>query len=158
MAYYLLFDKNKKLIGYSTFKKMAYGLISQRKDFQKFNIQKVKDDFLDKPTKHELYMSGGDIFEYKGIYIFEHEQDQVHTECMEEYKKILNVVELYVEKIGFIKMKEKEIEPISEITSEIMKAGESIYDEYFASDEPMYDYLMVDKIVIDILKNMYKEE
>jgi len=158
MSYYLLFDVNDKYMGHSTFKKMAYGLVGQRKDFQKFRIQKVKDDFLDKPAKHELYMSGGDIFDYKGIYIFEHEQDQVHTECMEEYKKVLNVVELYVEKIGFIKMKDKETEPLSEFTSEIMKAGESIYDEYFASDEPFYDYLLVDKMVLDILKNMYKEE
>jgi hypothetical protein len=157
MAYYILFDDKGNYMGYSTFKKFAYELVGQRKHFQRLRIQKVKDDFLDKKGKHELYLSGGDIFDYHGTYLFEHEQDEVHNSCLEYYKKVYESITAYHECINFIKFKDSEMDAIAKYTKEIIHMGECILDEYYSSEDPYYECFKVAKLALEVLKKIYKE-
>lgn len=68
--YYFLFNKEGRFVGYTTFKKMAKGIVEQRKLFYPLKIEKIDEEI-------KIQLIGYDIFRYHGIYLFEHEEDDI---------------------------------------------------------------------------------
>jgi hypothetical protein len=158
MGVYVIFDVEGKYIGYSDNKKFAKGLVKQRKKFQQLQMRKLKDSTVDDNLKKALYFSDGDIFDYYGTYLFEHEQDHVHNTCYSHYTKTYEAIQGFMEAVSFIKLNEKEMEIVAPYVKEMLHIGESIQDEYYTSDDPYATCFHIDKLALSILKDMYKED
>jgi hypothetical protein len=156
MKVFIVFDDTGQYVGYSQERKLAEGLVDQRKDFQKLTVQKIKGEFVDEKMKSDLYNSEGEIFDYYGTFLFEHEQDSVHTSCYEYYNRAYKSVETYMQAISFIKLNDDEKGIMAEFTKEMLHMANCIEDEHYSSEEPYWNCFKVDKLAINILKEMYK--
>jgi len=145
-------------MGHTTFKHMAEGIVKQRRYFQPLFVEKFKEKFFDEKGKRDLYLSGTDIFEYQGVYLFEFEEDDVHTKCYELYLEIIDMLTVMLNEIKFIKFKDDELDVVVPFLREIAMMTENIYEEYTCEQDPHYKFFNPEEFIIDVLKELYKEE
>ena len=154
--YYFLFNKEGKFVGYTTFKKMAKGIVEQRKLFYPLKIEKISDEKIDEEIKIQLI--GYEIFRYHGIYLFEHEEDDIVITVYETITRNIEKLRDLQSFYPFLKFSDEE----EKIMAEFYKIINDILyyvvdDDYFEYDELLERCFKIKDIVMKILRDMYKE-
>lgn len=153
--YYFLFNKEGRFVGYTTFKKMAKGIVEQRKLFYPLKIEKISDEKIDEEIK--IHLIGYDIFNYHGVYLFEHEEDDivmtVYGTFTRNIEKLRDLQSFY----PFLKFSDEEEKIMAEFYKIINDILYVVDDDYFEYDEFLERCFKVKDIVMKILSDMYKE-
>lgn len=153
--YYFLFNKEGKFVGYTTFKEMAKGIVKQRKLYYPLKIEKIPDEKIDEEIKIQLI--GYDIFKYHGVYLFEHEEDDVvisvYQTITRNIEKLRDLLSFY----PFLKFSDEEEKIMVEFYKIINDILYVVDNDYYEYDELLESCFRIKDIVIKILKDMYKE-
>lgn len=156
--FYLLFDEYGKYMGYSDNKKKVNKLIMQRKKFQKLYVEKFTSKMLNPQVIADIQMSEGDIFKYHGVYLFEHEEDSIYMEGFEKYRHMMDNIELYLQKVDFLKLSPEEYKVVAKYSAALHKTAELMMMDYFSTgDFHESKHINNDAFILDMLKKIYKE-
>jgi hypothetical protein len=153
--YYFLFNKEGKFVGYTTFKKMAKGIVDQRKLFYPLKIQKVSDDYVNKEIRNQLI--GYDIFNYHGVYLFEHEEDDIVTTVYETITRNIEKLRDLQSFYPFLKFSDEEEKIMAEFYKIINGILYVVDNDYYEYEEPLERCFKIKDMVMKILRDMYKE-
>jgi hypothetical protein len=156
MTFYLIFDKYGKLLGFTEDKKVAKKLVEQREDFQTLHIEKFTEKMMNDKVKQDLHLTGSEIFKYFGVYLFEHEEDDVYHGCFEYYTNSVNVIEGYLQALDFIKLTDEEKKVLEKYSAMMLEVGERMTSEYYLNENPQAKMLKIKKVILKILKDGYK--
>jgi hypothetical protein len=157
MNYHLIFDPKGKLVGFTTKEEYAKGLIKQRKKFQELYTQKIREKSINEQMKKDLSLSELEVFSYGGAYLFEHEEDEIHTQTYEIFEKTFKVLDGFFQDVLKFKFNEDEAPVMGEFIISLEQAMEQLLEsnERFGDPEG-FQIFNIKKVALELLKKKYK--
>jgi len=152
MSYYLIFDSDGNLKGYTTDKSVIIDFEEQRPNHD-FIIKKVDADLFTKEAKKRLRKSQLELSDLYEVQLLPEEYEEVYTTCMNIFAHIYDMLESYMHIVRFIKFNEDEFDIIAKFSLSIVNIHDKL-EEGFYQEEKQDEFdecLYVKDIVLNIL-------